>query len=299
MLPAPLVAPSALRPIVLNAALAAGLLMSMTTLGFMPARHTLAWLAGSLAAAFMVRATVALATRPKADPERGAIRVLGWSLVMGPATVPVVFLVQYTVIEPSLEAIPWAGAVMIFGAPIGLTLGAWFGIVLCVPVTLLIRARRHPSHDASDTLIFGVGLWLALIGLVCGLIDLGRFASPYAFFGSSNTIHVLILDAITSIFIGLGSLLALVATGRRTDRRRWVAKVAQGQVPGWRLVEHHGDRDELAELPRLGATLAGSDHLLHRCEDPGRGAYRHAETRWPVAWVPRAWIPRRLSAPRG
>lgn len=300
MPPAPLVTPSTLRPIVLHIVFAAGLVMGLSVLGWVIGPDTLAWLAASVATACMVRATAALGTRSRVDPSRGCTHTLGWSLVMGIVNTSAAFLAVCLVTKPLLvvASIPIAGVAMIIGAPLGMTLGMSFGVVLCIPVALLMRARQHPSDDATDVTLLGVGLWLAAVALLCGSTGSAHVRPIYHFWSSPGSGPLPVLTTTASLCIALGSLLALAATSRMAARRRWLAAVTRGEIAGWRVAPPVDPRDESVALPCLGGSPTDCDHLLYRYEDPGQGAYRHAETRWPVAWVPRSWVPEPINALR-
>lgn len=297
MPPAPLIAPSAHRPLVLHAATAAGLLMAMAALAHLIGVRTAPWLAASIATALMVRLTVAMVTRAGLSPDRRIGPTLGWSMAMGVANTPVAFVAASIVTNAEPSMIPMAFVATVMGAHLGLGLGLMFGLLLCVPVAMLMRTRRHPSADASDTLLLGVGVWLAAVALLSGLIGppvvdplfpMGKYGVPF---------RSPVLPMLVSISTGLGSLLALAAGWRRAARRRWVAAVARGELDRWRITEAPALRQGLDALPGLGGSPPDCDHLLCRSEDPGQGAYRRAETGWPVAWVPRSWIPTELTPP--
>jgi hypothetical protein len=118
--------------------------------------------------------------------------------------------------------------------------------------------RLAPSHDGRDRALVSVALGIACpAGLIFAVGCLWAHASWRAGFPwlVPTVIAPLVMAAIAHINL-------------RT-RRRWVAAVREGRIPGWRIVDHAA-RDNVRVLVRIHAP---------------RAPFRDAETTEPVAIV--------------
>ena len=293
MPPAPLVPLSSLRPLLVAVVAAAFFVMGMVAISWVVRLTTAQWLAASLATAAMGGVTARVVTRSAIAPAASVGRTVGWAILLGLADVPVSFVAASLVDRSDLYVIPGAALALIIGAPFGLTLGLAFGLALSIPVAALMRAWQRPSPDASDVAVSVIGLWLALAVGVAALLVSPGYGSGFPLWpGQVDPQRCWIPHGSAWILGGLGTCLAAVASVRRGARRGFVARVTAGRVPAWRVAAASSEHGPLEPLPCLGGTAADCDHLLLRCESPGQSAYRRAETEWPVAWVPRAWLGR-------
>jgi hypothetical protein len=291
MPPAPLVPTSSLRTLLTVVTMAAFLLMGMVAISWVTRLESAQWLAAALATAAMGGVTVRLSTASPLPPGASVGRTVGLSLVFGLANVPVSFLAASVVAEPDFFVIPMAAFAAVFGAPFGLMLGLLFGLALSTPVVALMRAWQQPSPEANDEAVVIHGLWLATMAVLSALLaspmlepEFPLWTGPLAPWRSS------VPHAIAWILGALGMTLAAAAWLRRMARRRFVARVAAGRVPAWRVAEVPEGRSELAHLPCMGESIIECDHLLLRHEHTGDDAYRRAAAEWPMAWVPRRWL---------
>jgi hypothetical protein len=265
--------------------------MGMVAISWVTRLESAQWLAAALATAAMGAITVRLSTASPLPPGASVGRTVGLSLVFGLVNVPVSFLAASVVAEPDFFVIPMAAFAAVFGAPFGLMLGLLFGLALSTPVVALMRAWQQPSPEANDEAVVVYGLWLAVMAVLSALLaspmlepEFPLWSGPLAPWRSS------VPHAIAWILGALGMTLAAAAWLRRMARRRFLMRVRSGRVPAWRVAEPTTERNELAHLPCLGATLADCDHLLLRHEHTGDAAYRRAAAEWPMAWVPRRWL---------
>ncbi|MCA9654407.1 MAG: hypothetical protein KC501_31100 [Myxococcales bacterium] len=290
MPPQPLLSSRGLRSLVLLAALLAGLASAMLSLTFVVHLELAPWLAASLVTAVMVRWTAAIATRRPADPSDAGLRCVGWGVFMGVLNVGAAFLAAVVVdSDAGLRGLVLAPLAMLVGAPAGALLGALIGGVLIVPVTALMIAWHRQTPAALDGAAAAVGVWVAVVGVAVLLPEPshhGYFAMwPPSSSHVSHAMHEVWIRGV-GLVVALGGLaLAVLALDRGAARRRFVREVAEGRWPRWRIEPAAGPCG-----PCLGATPEACGHALHRVERPGDGAYRAAETSWPVAQVPSRWL---------
>lgn len=293
MSPDPLIPLSSLRSILDLVVAAAAPVMGMAAIPWVVRLETGPWLAASLATAGMCGLTVRLAARFPASSGGGLGRTLGWALLFGLANVPVSFLAASSVHEPDLAVVPLAMLATIVGAPFGLGLGLLFGLVLSVPVAAFVRAWQRPSPDATDFVLVVCGVWLMLAVGVAALLQTPINPPEVVLWQVEvDPAQAWMLQAIAWLLGVVGAALAIVAGVRQLARRRFIARVARGLEPTWRLGEAPHPCAELERLPCLGQIVEGCDHVLLRREHAGESAYRSATSEWPVAWVPRAWLGR-------
>lgn len=295
MPPKPLLSPCGLRSIALMAALLVGLTSAMVALSYVVRLDIAAWLAASAATAAMVRWTASVATRQPGDATDAIARCLAWGLAMGVLNVGVAFCAAM-VMSPSFEprSLVLAPLAMLVGAPAGMGLGVVFGAGLIVPVAAVLVASRRGTPAAFDGASAVVGLWVtAMVAFVAMVPEPGATAPMFGMWPHEVPRA---LDPMQQIWVrgiclvaGLGGIsLTMLALDRAAARRRFVRDVARGRVPGWQVTAASCG----ALLPCLGPTPERCDLELHRVEEPGEGAYRRAETSWPVARVPAGWVGR-------
>jgi len=289
--PDSLVPTSSLRSLLTLVVVAAFLVMGMVAISWVVRLDTAQWLAASLATAMMGGLTARLSTNSAVPPVTSVGRTVGWALLCGLLNVPVSFIAANVVAEINVHVIPMVAFATVIGAPFGLVLGLLFGLALSMPVAALMRAWQQPSPDGNDRAVMVCGLWLAMAAGFAAMLVSPRVEPEFPLWsGNVHPQRDWAPYAIAWILGGLGMTLAAAAWLHRVGRRRFVARVIVGRVPGWRVAAAPPERDMLQRLPCLGETLADCDHLLLRCECPGEGAYRRAATEWPVALVPRAWM---------
>ncbi|MCX4247736.1 hypothetical protein [Paraliomyxa miuraensis] len=301
MSPQPLLPASSLRTALVWVVAAASLVMGMAAIPTIVRLDPAPWLAASLATAAMCGLTVRLAARSLVEPGTAVGRTVGWALLLGVANGPVAFMAACVAERGSLDSLAFLPLVAVVGSPFGLGFGLLFGLALSIPVATFMRAWQRPSPDATDTTLAALGVWLALASAGTVLVLAMRLhpSIPHGPWGAGGD-EPWHGTALLSTAWGMGLLgagLAVVAGLRRASRHRFVARVALGLVPSWRLVAAPVDateRADLQRLPCLGETPLECDHVLVRCEEAGDGAYRRAATQWPVAWVPRTWLGARI-----
>lgn len=295
MSPDPLVPRSSLRHVLSLLIAGAGLVMGMVAIPWIVRLEGAQWLAASLATAGMCGLTVQLATRNPARSGGGLSRTVPWAVLMGLANVPVSFLAASAALGPDPHMIPMAGLASIVGAPFGLGLGLLFGLVLSVPVGAFVRAWQRPSPHATDFMLVVGGAWLAIAVGLASILETPTIRPEATLLsGGTDPSQSAVLHLFAWVLGTLGLGLAIAAGLRQAARRRFVARVARGLVPEWRLAEAPPQRAHLEHLPCLGEIVDECEHLLMRCESSGDGAYRRATTEWPVAWVPPTWVSRAL-----
>lgn len=294
MVPDPLVPTSSLRPLLTLVVVAAFLVMGMVAISWVVRLASAQWLAASLATAAMGGLAVRLSTCCAMPPRASLGRTVGWSVLLGLANVPVSFVAASLVDHFDVHIIPLTIVAGMMGAPFGLTLGLLFGLALSVPVAALMRAWLRPSPESNDDAALVFGGWLALVSAVTAALATGTGTLEPGFALWSRELEpwrAVVPHAVAWLLGGLGLTLAAAAWLRRAARRRFITRAARGEAAAWRVVEAPFERAALAPLPCLGETALDCTHLLVRCEHPGEGAYRRAASEWPVAWVPRSWVP--------
>lgn len=299
MIHAPLVPASSLRALATGAIVAAFFLLGTVAIGWVVRLEAAQWLAASVMTAAMGGLLARLCTSEPTSPGASLGRTLGWSLVLGIANVPAAFLAAgacgLEALHPRM--VPMAALATMIGAPYGLVLGFSFGLLASVPIAAVMRAWQRPSHEATDHAAAILGLWLAGVAVLAGaLLDPRPEPLVALWDGDVEPGLAWIVQGLALLAAGLGIVLAAAAAHSSAARRRFVARVATGRMPGWGVAAAPLDRAALEPLPRLGATSDGCDALLVRCEHAGRGAYRGIAIERPMAWVPGGWLP--LTGPR-
>lgn len=285
---------SSLRPLLTLVVVAAFLVMGMVAISWVVRLASAQWLAASLATAAMGGLAVRLSTCCAMPPRASLLRTVGWSVLLGLANVPVSFVAASLVDHFDVHIIPLTIVAGMMGAPFGLMLGLLFGLALSVPVAALMRAWLRPSPESNDDAALVFGGWLALVSAVTAALAASTGTLEPGFELWTRELEpwrAVVPHAVAWILGGLGLTLAAAAWLRRATRRRFIARVARGEAAAWRVVEAPVERAALGPLPCLGETASDCTHLLVRCEHPGEGAYRRAASEWPVAWVPRSWVP--------
>ncbi len=131
---------------------------------------------------------------------------------------------------------------------------------------------KRPERDAGDTMLLWGGVWSAAVHLIYVACVWNRFELPAAWVA------------------GTGLVASCVAIGaaytRAENRRRFVALVCEGRVPGYR-VRPQASLSELRELPALFQINHAPTAVLERMTVSIDGtAYRRGLIASPVALVP-------------
>jgi hypothetical protein len=167
----------------------------------------------------------------------------------------------------------FAGALIggFVGGPVGLGYGAAYAIV----IGSAVRARLSPSHDAPDRVLRTAGLWLTLTGLAQLCL-------------SSDDSPVLIPPAAV---IAAGAVIALTAMIRLSRRKKWLARVAAGLNPAFRIEAPSEER--IDAIPTLLPVLrrrerknqSNYESILAYIDRKSGSPYREDLTSTPLALV--------------
>ena len=289
MPPSPLLTIVGLRKLVLHAATAAGLMLGLVVMGSLFEVRGAPCVAAAITTAFMVRTTVALTMRNADRVSVQAARVMGWAALMGVLNAPACFLAAGIVDHPSIELLPMTLMAGVFGLPWGLSLGLLFGMVLALLVFAVEHAQHHATPTALDRGVMLVGVWLAVLSVVVLAMRWVAAEEPIGrlLFGGHSSRNM--LPAAVVLAASAGVLLIALGAWRQFARRRWVQRVASGQVPGWQLVDATPDDIDDEMLPSLDTCPSGFAQLLLHQEVAGNGAYRRTQTERRIALVPSWW----------
>jgi hypothetical protein len=135
----------------------------------------------------------------------------------------------------------------VFGVPFGAPMGAAFGVVLAALVYRFVLIREHRSHDGLDRVAQWCGVWLAASTLLA-MSFTASVGGPRAFGYPAAAAAVLLFGG---------------GVARTRARRRWLARVRAGAVPGWRIVDVR-ERGYDVELPLFDSRQPLSDGVLVR-----------------------------------
>jgi hypothetical protein len=111
---------------------------------------------------------------------------------------------------------------VVYGLVVGMLVGTWQGAL----ALFVADRRRTPSLDLRDRVVAGLGLLIALPASVVLAILLVVWRSAALIWLPFAVVAPL--------------LVAAAARANMRARRRWVADVADGRVPGWRVVDQPG-----------------------------------------------------------
>lgn len=154
------------------------------------------------------------------------------------------------------------------------------GLLQSVPELAVVRARRFgaKSHDDTDRLIMGAGLWTMMwsliITFVLNVMDLNRES---AFFMSVEGVEMIVLN--------IGAAIAAFGFGRSFLRRQWVERAKRGEIEGVRvrvLTEDEARRPPQV-LPMVRVAAGEELAVIEVVTRPAQGAYRNAEYVHPIA----------------
>jgi len=149
-----------------------------------------------------------------------------------------------------------AGALTLLAAGVGVA----FGVTYLIPVLTRLSARGLRPSESIDRCLTGFGFWGTLVlATVCTLW------SPYAK-QHSGPEHPMVVVAFATL--GAHALMFLVGLTRSLRRHWWLARVVQGNVPGWQACERSrfapGELDglELFSEPWFRRERAGGQRVL-------------------------------------
>lgn len=183
----------------------------------------------------------------------------------------------YLWVSGDFHELPTAGLYTLLLGFFGCVHGVAYGLALLPPLWLSHRSRRFHGAEAIDRVLAGTGLW--------GLITLGVLDQIVDDLAIANTSLVSPFDSLTLpttelwILAVAGCLLMLAFGAERLRRRRaWLARVLEGEVPGWLVVsseQFSGGLDELPVFcPRLFGRAVPSGELVLAEGAASKGAYR-------------------------
>jgi hypothetical protein len=125
---------------------------------------------------------------------------------------------------------------------------------------------EEETSEGADLAGVNAAAWMLVVTVV---LALGGATAPWA---------LVVFWALKVVAPGAWGVAALV---RIRARRRWVAAVARGALPGWRLVESSPGTQG---LPRLARVASGQTRTLVRVHDATQ-PFREAESQEAVALV--------------
>lgn len=163
-----------------------------------------------------------------------------------------------------------AGLYCVFLGFFGCFHGAGYGLMLLPPLWMARRSRRFHAGEATDRVLVGTGLW--------GLVTLGVAAPLADHIAIKLTLESMRIEPTPLWGVAAGGCLLMLVLGveRLRERRRWLARVRQGKVPGW-LVVSPEQFDSVGELPVFCPRLFGDKRrerlVLAEC-GTSKGAYR-------------------------
>ncbi len=284
----PLIELPRMRRVVGVAASGVSLVLAMLTLGALFHWRDARLLAGGLVTALMVHAAVRMATTNPQGKDIYIFRTLGCSMIFGILNTPLVFI-AVVLVDGQFEALTLAPVVLMFGTPVGLVLGALFGLALEPPLRSLGRARLHPTPATLDRCAMVIGGWMFAMPVLAVLFDPRTFTRwKLHIDGGAITLPVALDIAATVAAAGAG--LGLLALHRYRQRRRFITRVAAGSAAGWVIIESPPPSPQLDRLPCLDVRRDECRHVLCRDDTRPGHAYRRGDLRQPVAWVPAAWV---------
>jgi hypothetical protein len=228
-------------------------------------------------AAAVVVAAFALA-RAAFGAKRTKVAAAGWGLAAG--LVNPSFLLGFNSWRPALPHVHGASLAvfLLWGLP---TLWA-------LPFLILSRvAAQPPSDEGVDRILFFGGAWMVCVTPVRWAWEMLASSQRQDELCGGARCHVGFFDPQVYGFAasGVALLLLLLALIRIERRRRWVAVVRRGAVPGWRIADaDDASHDALPSMLRMkdGAPRA----TLLRVDDVVEDPFRSGGLVEPVAAVP-------------
>lgn len=157
----------------------------------------------------------------------------------------------------------------VVASPLGVVLGFAFGVAFAPLVAVVRDDLAYRDLGAPARTAIASGIWLLAIAALAALA--AAWDAEWA------TLSALACGA-------LGAGLTIAGTIARARRRRRLARIARGEVPGWAIVMREVVQVE-EDLPLYDRGVLG-DRVMVRVEEAGVGAYRSAEAHVPIAAVP-------------
>ncbi len=184
---------------------------------------------------------------------------LGAPAVFGALNWGLTLAVGALVIEGNaVAAIGFALLGSLIGLGIGAPIGIGFGMRITVPTLVCLRTRKHRTHASLERTLLVAGAWLTCTSTVAAAVIIH----------SIDSIPALIASGVGLVAVSIGARLAF-------RRRRWLARVRAGAVPGWaiRAREERDDAQADEELrPFVDRPANACGEVLVRLEDAS--AYR-------------------------
>lgn len=210
--------------------------------------------------------------------DRPVAAAIGRAMVAGVLNVPLaVAMVAMTSFGELVEMgstafvlVP-AGLVIatVVASPLGGALGLLFGVAFAPLVTVVRDDLAYRDLGAPARTATASGIWLLALAALAAIA--AAWDADWA-----------IASALVCGTLGAG--LTFAGTIARARRRRRLARIERGEVPGWAIVLREVVHVE-EELPLYDRGVLG-DRVMVRVEEAGEGAYRSAEAHVPIAAVP-------------
>jgi len=127
------------------------------------------------------------------------------------------------------------------GTLLGAAVGLAYGTAYLLPMLVQLSARALRRTEAVDRCLMCFGVWGMLV-LSLGLAFAYAYQHPI-----ESTLEVVFVITLASA--GAHASMFVFGLIRWARRKSWLARVARGKVPGWRIYEQQ--RFQRAELERL------------------------------------------------
>ena len=162
----------------------------------------------------------------------------------------------YLWVSGKFEELPIAALASLPFGVVGCLYGVPYGLALFPPLWVVRRSRRFHAAEAMDRVLASTGLWgLITLGVADQLVD-DLALNPGALGGPFDSLMLPMTEL--WILAALGCLLMFaIGVARLRQRRAWLARVAEGNVPGWLVVSSEQFKGELDELPVFCPQLFG------------------------------------------
>jgi hypothetical protein len=174
--------------------------------------------------------------------------------------------------------------IVYWGGPLGLV----YGLAYLVPLRSAVEARQFPSYDGAASVLRKSGAWLVVLGLALVgwwvLFDSGIGKGDHVWERGSSVAQAYAAAGLPIVALLLGSAMWALGTLRRRARHRFVERVRQGHVPGWKVVPLDSYDDDPA-MPLEPDPFWALDAVLIRAR-PRHDAYRVGADEVVVARLP-------------